>query len=117
MKCVCLIILLVLQSCNIAGDSSNEIIRQVSNGEGEKAVLFFKYGGATVSNSVQVALLKDDEQLTENQAGNVFTCDASDSVKIQWTSNDTLEIKYDKSLRTFRKEQKINSIYIVYRAE
>ena len=110
-----LLIFLPFQACNIAGDNNNEIIKQVSNGEGKKAVLFTKYGGATVDNSTQVALMENDEQLTNNQVGNIFTCNQSESVKIQWLSVDTLEIIYGKGIRVFTKEKQAKGINVVYK--
>jgi hypothetical protein len=115
MRLVSLIMLLVFIACNIAGESSNEILKQVSNGEGEKAILFTKYGGSTVSNSTQVSILEENEQLSDRQTGNIFTCNQSDVVKMQWLSADTLEISYDKNIQTYIKEEKMNGISVVYK--
>jgi hypothetical protein len=106
-----------------AGDISNEIIEQSANGRGKKAIVFEKFGGATVNNSIQVAVLDKQSELEDNDIGNVFVCDEDaqtvglNSVKIKWLNENKLEIQYKKSLRVFRKIGKIDEVIIVYKAE
>jgi hypothetical protein len=117
MKYLLLIAFIAFEACNIAGDNSNEIISEISNNRGRKAVLFKKYGGATVPNSIQVALLEDDEKLSNEQVGNVFTCNESSIVELKWLSNDSLGIQYSKKAKTYIRQKKVDHITIVYKAQ
>ncbi len=61
--------------------------------------------------------MDENKELQEEDTGNVFVCDEFDSqtiginsVEIQWKDADTLEIKYDKDIRTFTKKQKIGDV-------
>jgi hypothetical protein len=116
-----LICLVVAQSCNIAGGSSNEVIQEIKNGNGRKAVLFIKYNGATSGNSLQVSIKKENAKIKNDEVGNIFTTDSGNGaigegdVIINWKHSDTLEIAYKKRLRTFVKESKLDDIIVLYK--
>ena len=107
-------------SCTGQADSSNKTIQESLNGNGKKALLFIKYAGATVNNSLQVSLALDSDKIKENEVGNVFIVDDSSSaigendVKISWKHPDTLEIVYKKRLRVFKSEQQLMGVTILY---
>jgi len=61
-------------------------------------------------------------ELKKTEVGNTFTTDSdhgtvmenAQSIYLRWISNDTLQIAYDKGLRTFEKKTAIDGINIVY---
>jgi hypothetical protein len=116
------IISIGIATCNIAGDSSVEIIKEKSNGNGTKAVLFMKFGGATVNNSLQIALIGGENKIKNGDSGNIFICDDTtggvnkSDANISWKSPDTLEIIYKRGLRLFKKEQDLKNIRIIYKS-
>jgi len=100
---------------------ANEVVKEFPNGDDEKAVLFMKYGGATTDNSLQVSVLDKRDKIKDDEVGNVFTSDVEEGtidksdVSINWKSSDTLEILYNKRVRTFIKKSKYDSVRIFYK--
>jgi hypothetical protein len=99
-------------------------LKQVANNsKTKKAVLLENSGNATVDNSLQVSVVDYNYQVSNKDLGNVFIVDSDhgktilDSVSIgfTWTSQDTLQIDYDKKLRTFTQENSINGVTIIYK--
>ncbi len=91
----------------------------------KKVVLLENDGNATVDYSLQVSVLDNNYKLTGKELGNIFIADSnhgeknldSTSIKFNWISNDTLQIEYDKTLRTFIQLKKIDGVTIVYNAK
>jgi hypothetical protein len=117
LKNVLLLFTIIFSSCNIADDSSNEIIKEVLNGGNKKAVLFYKYGGATVPDSYQVSIMSINKVLAKEEAGNVFTCKdfGKETISIKWLSKDSLLIEYKKKVVVYIKKTKIDGVSILYR--
>ena len=86
--------------------------------------MFLKEAGATVADSYQVTVCDTDHQLDKGEVGNAFTVDTNHgetsldtaSINFTWIDNDTLKIDYDKKLRTFIQNKKIDGIEIIYKA-
>ena len=107
------------------GDPSTTLIKTASNyDKTKKAILLQSNGNATVDLSLQVSILDQDYKLSGKELGNTFTVDRnhgatgldSASINFYWLSNDTLQIDYDKKLRTFIQEKNIDGVTIVYKA-
>ena len=116
-------ILLIVSSCNILGTGKNKLISESTNkNDSKKVILFIKYGNATTDNSFQILLTNYNHKLNNKDVGNIFTTDSdhgnttidSKSVTALWISNDSLIIKYDKRLRTFRKDTIYEGVKILY---
>ena len=120
-----LILVFTLTSCLSLGDGSNTIIKESANKrQDKKAVLFLRQAGATVSDSYQVTVMEYDTKFDTTSVGNTFTVDTdhgktfldSTSIDLSWLSNDTLEIIYNKKLRTFVQKMKVAGVTIIYKA-
>ena len=115
-----------LISCLSAGDTgTNTFIKETaSESHDKKAVLFLKEAGATVSDSYQVTICDNDHTLDNEEVGNTFTVDTNHgetfldtaSINFTWLSNDSLQIDYDKKLRTFIQKKKVKGVTIIYNA-
>ncbi len=115
---------LLTNSCNILGDTKNELIKEDSNCHSVyKAVLFLKYAGATSDNSIQLSIIKKQQKLKNKMAGNIFTADSdhgrtvidNSSAFIEWLSCDTLRVTYDSRLRIFNQQSIYKDFVIIYR--
>jgi hypothetical protein len=90
----------------------------------KKAILFLKEAGATVADSYQVTVCDNDHTLAKGEVGNTFTVDTNHgetsldtaSINFTWVGNDTLQIDYNRKLRTFIQEKNIDGIKIIYKA-
>lgn len=111
----------LLSGCDQCG---NDPIRQLSNPGGDlKAVLFRRDCGATTRFSSQVSLLPRSEKLPDGP-GNIFIADQEQDgpigswqgplVELDWLNNQTLEIRYNHSARTFKKEQRLGDTVVRY---
>jgi len=122
------ILMLTLNSClfpdGLGGGGSDTLLKQSSNKQkNKKVVLFLRQSGATVGDSYQVSIMDYNENFDTSEVGNTFTVDDnhgktgldSTSVNFNWLSNDTLQIDYDKNLRTFSQETYLQKIVIVYK--
>jgi len=114
-----------LTSCSLLGDGSDTIIKQsINERHDKKAILFLREAGATVSDSYQVTVMDYGDKFDTTEVGNTFTVDTdlgktwldSASINFTWLSNDTLQIDYDKKLRTFIQEKKVEDVTIIYKA-
>ncbi|MBE7174604.1 MAG: hypothetical protein INR73_28790 [Williamsia sp.] len=116
---------IAFSSClSLADGHSATLIKESSNGRHtKKAVLFLLQGGATADNSYQVSMTNYENQFDTTQVGNTFTVDTnhgatgldSNSIGFSWLGDDTLQIDYDKKLRTFIQQTSIDGITIVYK--
>ena len=118
--------ILVLTSCSLLGDGTNTFVKESSNKiRDKKAVLFLRQAGATVGDSYQVSIMDNNDEFDKSEVGNTFTVDTnhgetwlnSNSISFIWLRNDTLQIEYDKKLRTFVQERIVNGVYILYKAK
>ena len=116
---------LLTNSCNILGDSKNELIKEDSNCHSVyKAVLFLKYAGATSDNSIQLSIIKKQQKLNDKMGGNIFTADSdhgrtvidNSSASFEWLSCDTLRVTYDSRLRIFNQQSIYKDFVIIYKA-
>lgn len=120
------ILTIILTSCfNIFEAPSTILIKTSSNkNKTKKAVLLQEDGNATVDISLQVSVLNNDYKLSGKESGNTFIVDANHvatglnpaSINFIWLGNDTLQIDYDKKLRTFTQLKKIDGVTIIYKA-
>ncbi len=111
-------------SCSLLGDGANTLIKESSNKRHyKKAVLFLREAGATVSDSYQVTVMDYSNKFDKSQVGNTFTVDTnhgetwfdSASINFSWLSDDILLIDFDKKLRTFIQEKKVQGVTIIYK--
>jgi hypothetical protein len=120
------ILTFTLTSCSSLSDTgTNTLIKESSNKRHDKkAILFLKEAGATVADSYQVTICDSDHTLDKGEVGNTFTVDTNHgetildtaSINFAWFGNDTLQIEYDKKLRTFIQEKKSHGVTIIYQA-
>ena len=120
------ILTFTLTSCSSLNDTgTNTLIKESSNQRHDKkAILFLKEAGATVADSYQVSVCDNDHTLNKGEVGNTFTVDTNHgntsldttSINFTWLSNDTLQIDYDKKLRTFIQEKKVDDVTVLYNA-
>ncbi len=120
-----LISFVILSSCtDIVHGTKNTIIKEYVNAaRNRKAIVFLKESGATVADSYQVLVTKQDHVLENSEVGNAFTVDTnhgqagldSGSIKLFWISNDSLLIEYGKKLRAFIRAAKVDGVSILYR--
>ncbi len=115
--------ILNLTSCLPIGKGSDIVIKESSNKPlNKKAILFLHEEGATVGDSYQVTVMDYNEKFDTTEVGNTFTVDTdhgqtrldSTSINFVWLANDTLQIDFDKKLRTFIQEKKVQGVTIVY---
>ena len=119
-----LIVAIILASCfSLVGDPSTTFIKSSNNfNNTKKAVLLLSTGNATVDFSLQVSIYNYDYKLSGKELGNTFTVDRnhsetgldSSSINFHWLGNDTLQIDYDKKLRTFIQGTKVNKVTVLY---
>jgi hypothetical protein len=117
-----IVLVLFLGSCIEL--SENVVLNEIYNLErNKKVVLFMKYAGATVDNSLQISIIDADDKIAGDDVGNVFTADSdhnstslnNNSISLLWISNDTIQVEYDRRLRTFIKNRNVSKVAIVYR--
>ena len=113
---------IILVSC-LFDDPSTTLIKEIPNSvQTKKVVLLQNNGNATVDLSLHVSILDYNYKLSGKEIGDTFTVDGdhstpkldSTSIKFDWISNDTLQIDYDKNLRTFIQEKRVKGVTIVY---
>ena len=120
-----LLSLFLISSCSLdLGTGESTTLKQLANNsKTKKAILLENNGNATVDNSLQVSVVDFNYQVSNKDLGNTFIVDRdhgktildSASIGFIWTSQDTLQIDYDKRLRTFAQENNINGVTIIYK--
>jgi len=120
-----LICVSTISSCfSLSGDSSNTLVTESANNKhSKKGVLFLRVNGATVGESYQVSITDYKTEFDTVAVGNVFTVDDnhgkaslnSKAINFKWLADDTVEISYDKNLRTFIQEKNIDGVTVVYK--
>lgn len=119
-----LIVTALFCSClQLFNEPETSLIKSLQNsGKTRKAVLLQSSGNATVDLSLHVSILSSNYILLGTELGNTFIVDPNHgmapldslSVNFKWISNDTLQIEYDKKLRTFKKESIVTGVHILY---
>ena len=98
----------------------NEVYNQEKT---KKAMVCMNSGNATTDNSIHVFVENPDFALTDNTLGNVFIVDSdhnkaqldSNSIKLKWLDQETIEILYNSKLRVFKRESKIDRVKVTYK--
>jgi len=117
------IVAFTLISCFNLDNSNPILLYEIGNSNRtKKAVLAGNEGNATVDLSLHVSILEYTDRISVKEVGNTFTVDDnhgstrldSTSIKLNWIGNDTLQIEYDKKLRTFTQKEKVNGVTVVY---
>jgi hypothetical protein len=123
---ITLLSVLLLEGCQLAGEMPITILQEKYNRDKTKgAILFLKEGGATVADSYQVSVFNVGDNPSQSASGNVFIVDDNhgsapldaNSLTIAWLSNDSMQIEYDKRLRTFLQEKEINGVLVMYQTK
>jgi len=102
----------------------NTPIQTVHSPDGElKAVLFSRDCGATTGFSSQVSILRAGDDLP-NDGGNVFIADlpqgetatpwGGPQVDLAWRAPKTVELRYDRTARVFKKLETIAGVSVSY---
>jgi len=122
-KFIATLLVILTVSCSLLGDGENTLIKKTANsGQTKTAFLFMRESGATVADSYQVTVTDADKDFDKKAPGNAFTVDTdhgatkldSSSINLTWLTEDKLQIDYDKKLRTFVKETKVNGVTVSY---
>ena len=117
-KILGLLVLTLLNSCQIFDDGRNELIKEYFNPKQSlKLIVFEKYGNATTNNSIQASIHDYNYKLTDKEIGNIFVADQIKSIKtskdsllnVKWIDNETIEVVYPVSIRTFKTEKVFKS--------
>ena len=99
------------------------VLKEISNKKhSKKSVLFLRQAGATIGDSYQLSIIDYKKAFDTTAVGNTFTFDDDhgktklnpECIDIKWLSNDTIELKYDRLLRTFIKEKSVAGVTVVY---
>jgi hypothetical protein len=119
------ILTITFVSCfSLGGDTGiNIFVKESSNERHDKKAILFLKEASLSSDSYQVMVCNNNHKLGKGEVGNVFTVDTNydstfldkKSINFTWLSNDTLQIDYDKKLRTFIQEKNIDEVTIIYK--
>ena len=116
-----------LASCFSLGDDTglNTFVKESSSGRQDKKAILFLKESSLSSDSYQVIVCDNNHKLDKGEVGNTFTVDTNydstfldkESINFTWFGNDTLQIDYDKKLRTFIQEKKVDDVVIIYKTK
>jgi len=117
----------IVSSCfSLLGDGSNRLIKESANNKHtKKVILFLRRAGATIADSYQVSVTSYKTEFNTVATGNVFTVDADhgkatlnpSAINFDWISDDTVEIRYDKNLRTFIQKKAVDGVAVIYQTK
>jgi hypothetical protein len=115
---------MMFASCLSLGTGINTFVKESVNERGNKKAMLFLKVSSLSADSYQVTICDKDHQLDEDEVGNTFTVDTNydstflnnTSINFIWVSNDTLQIDYDRKLRTFIQEKNVDDVKILYKA-
>ena len=111
---------LLLAGCSLY-DCGNEICQRFDSRSGRYKILKFSRDcGATTGFSTQISILPIAKNLSNEESGNVFVCNAyinDTSVKVQWNNDSSVMIIYKKDLKILKNDSAINGIKIKYQIE
>ncbi|ACT33651.1 DUF5412 domain-containing protein [Clostridium botulinum C] len=107
------LIIFILSGCGIC---KNGIVKEINTYDNKyKVIAFIREGGSTTGFSPQVSLIKANKKLSDSDSGNIFRCNKSKYIDIQWKDKNTLIIKYDcPDEDVFEKCNNIKDIDIEY---
>ena len=117
--------LLVTSCFQLPDIGHNSKLKETYNNiESKKVILFLKQGITKADNSLHLTVAGYDYELNKKEVGNTFTVYShhnkiqqdTNSINFTWLNNDTLQIDYDKYLRTLIQEKIIDGVTIIYRA-
>ncbi|NID09540.1 hypothetical protein [Fibrivirga algicola] len=111
-----------LQSCILKSDCENELISALNSDDDKLSLfLFTRDCGATTATSVQLLLRSKEDNLTDNETGNIFVADGKptlesyrEAVSVKWISKNVVEVQFDKTLRVFEQDTTWGSTKIKY---
>lgn len=114
---------IVVARMEILSSGTCTIVREAWNaGASRKAVLFLVQAHATVADSYQVSIMDAKESPRDGDRGNVFIVDDdhgslrldTTAIDLRWRSRDTLQIVYDRRLRTFAMNDLVEGVVVIY---
>jgi hypothetical protein len=121
------ILALAVSSCySLSDGGSNTLVKESTNNvHSKKAILFLREAGATVANSYQVSIIDYKTKFDTVAIGNTFTADDNHgkanlnpgAVNFKWLSDDTVEISYNKNLRTYIQKRTMDGVAIIYKLQ
>ncbi len=97
-----------------AGACGNEVLSTTDSPNGKyTAHLFTRDCGATTVESYQLSILKKGKKL-KNKGGNTFV--AKEEFDVEWTDDTKLTVDYPRSTKTYKMENKVGRVDVVYPA-
>ena len=113
-------LLFLLAGCSLY-DCGNDIYQRLDNRYKQYKILKFSRScGATTGPSTQISVLPFDKELSNEDGGNIFVCNAyinDTSVKVQWTNDTSILITYKKDLEIFKNDSTFNDVKVKYQIE
>ena len=81
-----------------------------------KAVAFERDCGAAASTSIQISILRERDQLTERDHGNVLTMDdlPRQGYRVDWKGDEQLVIHFSEKPEIFLQEKEVRGVKISY---
>jgi hypothetical protein len=108
-------------SCNQIFSEEITVIKEIDNhAKNKKAVLFLKRGNAVTNDSFHITVCNIENTINNEETGNILTAElingteSNPLIKIKWIDNQTLNIEFPKSTKTFKKELHLDGINITY---
>jgi len=95
-----------------SGACGNEVLStNVSPNGRYTAYTFTRDCGATTSVSYQLSILKKDQEL-KNKSGNTFV--SKQEFDVEWADDTQLNVAYPESAKTYKMDNKVGKVNIVY---
>ena len=95
-----------------SGACANEILSTEDSPNGRyTAYTFTRDCGATTSESYQLSILKKDKEL-KNKGGNTFV--SKQEFDVEWADETQLYVAYPESANTYKMDNKVGKVDIVY---
>ena len=109
-----------LVSCDFG--AKNILIKEILSPVGEnKVVIFQRDAGATTGFSVQVSVLKSNQDLKNSEKGNIFVIagnktdfESGKLFDISWVDEKTLNITLHSDKKVYKQVEKLENISIQY---
>ena len=95
-----------------SGACANETLSTNDSPNGRyTAYTFTRDCGATTSVSYQLSILKKDQKL-KNKSGNTFV--SEQEFDVEWARDAQLNVAYPKSAKTYKMDNKVGRVDIIY---
>ncbi|MBO0586847.1 hypothetical protein I2484_05985 [Sporosarcina sp. E16_8] len=95
-----------------SGACGNEVLSTIDSPNGRyTAYTFTRDCGATTSVSYQLSILKKDQE-HKNKSGNTFV--SKQEFDVEWADDTQLNIAYPESEKTYKMDNKVGRVDIVY---